>query len=132
MKRILKFTLLGLVAACGRETEEDHLLDEINTYSRDLIESCLDTKHKELCSGKVVTAKILDPEEEKYWNSICWTEVDLTTQVRQQKFYVAISAKYLNMGNRKLLVQAKIYECLVWFQSAPKLSFSEFASDLNL
>jgi sensor c-di-GMP phosphodiesterase-like protein len=132
MKKVLKFALLCLISACGTESEEDRLLDEMNRHSRDLIESCLDTKHKALCSSRVVTAKILDPEEEKYWNSICWTEIDLTSKNREEKLFVAISATYLNMGDRKLLVHSKIYECLVWRQGGSGLSFSEFALDLNL
>ncbi|NBW57157.1 hypothetical protein EBR43_05105 [bacterium] len=132
MRKILNLTFIGLITACGMETEEDRILAEIKSYSNDLIDSCLNTEHKELCSSKTITAKILDKQEEKSWNSICWTEVDLTSSEKEQKFYVAISAAYLNMGNRKLLVQTKIYECLVWFQNVPNLSFSEFASDLKL
>jgi len=132
MKKLLNFALVFLAVGCGSETEEDTLLDELNLYSKDLVESCLDTRHKELCSSRPITVKLLDPWDEKHWNSLCYTEINMTIPNSEEKLGVLISASYLKMGNRKTLMNRKIFECLVWRTSNSTLSFSEFASDLNL
>lgn len=132
MKKILNLTFIGLVAACGSETEEEKTIDILNVYSKDLVESCLDSKHKDLCSSKVVTVKLLDTYEEKTQNSLCFTQNDPGSSFDKEKLFLAISNSYLKMGNRKELIYRNIFECLTWRVNDKNLSFSEFAFDLNL